>query len=403
MVLPPDDAHESRYDRQMPMNTANDAAQIREIEIAVRKANEKFHPLEMFPYFRRWPHSNTRDFIYTFIWSSLIGFAFAAIGVMFGARLSWRLLQEMLLFSVVIGYNIHMLFFIASRAGLESWVSTRGKLVITAYYTLLPTIGVVLGVLLVSLYLGRDISRMVGNPSWILVIAVNAMIISLIIGVIYFWREKSLVAEMRIAAERERMAQAERAATLANLRALQAQIEPHFLFNTLANVVGLIHPHPETAKLMLERFIAYLRASLAASRESTTTLAAEFELMRNFLGILQIRMGERLQVQTELPDSLAGFSVPPMLLQPLVENAIKHGLEPAIDGGTVSLTARALEEVVEVVVADTGAGFSGATSSGIGLRNVRERIEKIFEGRGSLRIEENSPRGTRVVLTLPRN
>jgi signal transduction histidine kinase len=385
------------------MSPTQDAAQIREIELAVRKANEKFHPLEMFPYFRRWPHSSTRDFIYTFIWSCLIGFTFAAIGVMFGARLSWRLLQEMLLFSVVIGYNIHMLFFIASRAGLESWVSSRGKWVITAYYTLVPTVGVVLGVLLVSLILGRDISRMVGNPSWVLVIAVNAMIISLIIGVIYFWREKSLVADMRLAAERERHAQAERAATLANLRALQAQIEPHFLFNTLANVVGLIHPQPDTAKLMLERFIAYLRASLAASRETSTTLSAEFELMRNFLGILQIRMGDRLKVQTELPDTLAGFAVPPMLLQPLVENAIKHGLEPAIEGGTVSLNARETNCNVEIVIADTGTGFSGATSNGIGLKNVRERIEKIFEGRGSLRIEENAPQGTRVVIVLPKH
>ena len=127
------------------MSPTQDAAQIREIELAVRKANEKFHPLEMFPYFRRWPHSIGRDFIYTFIWSCLIGFTFAAIGVMFGARLSWRLLQEMLLFSVVIGYNIHMLFFIASRTGLESWVSTRGKLVVTAYYTLVPTVGVAAG------------------------------------------------------------------------------------------------------------------------------------------------------------------------------------------------------------------------------------------------------------------
>ena len=385
------------------MTPTQEAAQIREMEIAVREKNEKFHPLELFPYFRRWPHSTGRDLIYTLIWSVLIGVTFAAIGLMFGARLSWRLLYEMLLFSVVIGYNIHMLFFIASRAGLERWVSSRGKLVITAYYTLLPTVGVVLGVLIVSLYLGRDIGRMVGSPSWILVIAVNAMIISIIIGVIYFWREKSLVAEMRIAAERERHAQSERAATLANLRALQAQIEPHFLFNTLANVVGLIHPQPDTAKLMLERFIAYLRASLAASRETSTTLAAEFALMKNFLGILQIRMGDRLKVVTNLPDSIAGFAIPPMLLQPIVENAIKHGLEPAVEGGTVWLGAREQAGAVEIVIADSGIGFTGATSNGIGLKNVRERIEKLFEGRGSLRIEENAPQGTRVVITLPKS
>ncbi|MBL8520147.1 MAG: histidine kinase [Betaproteobacteria bacterium] len=385
------------------MNATHDAAQIRALELEVRKQNEHFHPLELIPYFRRWPHSDLRDLLYTLIWSCLIGFAFTAIALMFGTRPSWRLVQEMLLFSICIGYNIHMLFYIASRAGCERWVNARGKLVLTAYYTVIPSAGVVLGVMLASLVMGRDVSRMLGSPSWMLVVAVNAMIISLIIGVIYFWREKSLVADMRIAAERERHAQAERAATLANLRALQAQIEPHFLFNTLANVVGLIHPQPDTAKLMLERFIAYLRASLAASREESTTLAAEFELMKNFLGILQIRMGDRLAVETELPAALSAFSLPPMLLQPLVENAIKHGLEPKIDGGTLTLTARETEGEVEIVVADTGAGFSGATSNGIGLKNVRERIEKIFDGRGHLRIEENAPCGTRVVITLPRN
>ncbi len=383
------------------MNTPQDTAAIRALEIEVRKQNEKFHPLEMFPVFRRWPHSVLRDVVYTFIWSVMIGVTFATIGLMFGARLSWKLLYEMLVFSVVIGYCIHLLFYIASRTGWERWVNARGKLFITAYYMVLPALGVVTGVLISSVVLGRDVSRMLGSPSWMLVVTVNAMIISLIIGVIYFWREKTLVADMRIAAERERHAQAERAATLANLRALQAQIEPHFLFNTLANVVGLIHPHPDTAKLMLERFIAYLRASLAASRETATTLGAEFELMRNFLGILEIRMGERLRVDTELPAALADFPVPPMLLQPLVENAIKHGLEPAVEGGRVSLAAHPLDGAVEIVIADTGIGFSGATSNGIGLKNVRERIEKIFDGRGSLRIEENSPRGTRVVISLP--
>jgi sensor histidine kinase YesM len=378
-----------------------EAQTIHELEIAVRKKNEHFHPLELFPVFRRWPHSTGRDLIYTFIWNSLIGFAFAAIGLMFGARLSWNMIREMLIFSNAIGYTIHAIFFLASRAGLESWVNTRSKLVITLYYTVVPTCGVLIGVLIANLLLGRDITRMLGSPAWLGVIAINAMIISLILGVIYFWREKTLVAEMRIAAERERLAETERAATLANLRALQAQIEPHFLFNTLANVVGLIHPQPDTAKLMLEKFIAYLRASLAVSRESVTTLGAEFALLRDFLAILQIRMGDRLMVNVDLPAELASTPLPPMLLQPLVENAIKHGLEPKVEGGTLALRARSIDGGVRIEIADTGAGFSGAQSNGIGLKNVRERIEKIYQGRGRLAIEDNVPTGTRAVVTVP--
>jgi hypothetical protein len=185
------------------------------------------------------------------------------------------------------------------------------------------------------------------------------------------------------------------------LRALQSQIEPHFLFNTLANVVGLIHPAPDTAKLMLEKFIAYLRATLAVSRESSTTLGAEFALLKDYLAILQIRMGERLKVDAELPDALAALPLPPMLLQPLVENAIEHGLEPKVEGGTIRLAAQADGVRLVLEVRDDGTGFKGGNSDGIGLRNVRERLDKLYAGQATLAIEEPAAGGTRVVLTLP--
>ena len=208
-------------------------------------------------------------------------------------------------------------------------------------------------------------------------------------------------AQMALAEERGRVEAAERAAAQANLRALQAQIEPHFLFNTHANVVGLIHPHPDTAKLMLENFIAYLRASLANTRDTESTLGGEFKLMEHFLALLQIRMGDRLQVSTMLPSDLAFVNIPPMLLQPLVENAIKHGLEPKLDGGRIELRAERDGDGVNVSIIDDGVGFSGATSNGIGLKNVRERMERLFDGKGSMVIEENQPSGTRVVLRIP--
>jgi sensor histidine kinase YesM len=207
--------------------------------------------------------------------------------------------------------------------------------------------------------------------------------------------------EAALARERERFEAAERAAIQANLRALQAQIEPHFLFNTLANVVGLIHPDPDLAKRMLEQFIAYLRATLAATREDVTTLGREFDLMKSFLAVLQIRMGDRLAVSFDLPAELAGARLPPMLLQPLAENAIKHGLEPCVDGGTLALSARQIDGRLALTVADTGVGFGNTTSGGVGLRNVRERLEKLYGERGELRIEDNGARGARVTILLP--
>ena len=210
-----------------------------------------------------------------------------------------------------------------------------------------------------------------------------------------------LTAQIALAEERERVEAAERAAAEANLRALQAQIEPHFLFNTLANVTSLIHTKPDDAKRMLEDFIAYLRATLAATREERTTLGREFEMMKSFLSILQIRMGDRLQIEIDLPEAIQNATIPPMLLQPLIENAIKHGLEPKVDGGSITLKAERAGEQLRICIIDTGLGFASKPSNGIGLKNVRERIAKLYGNAGSVLIEENQPNGTRVVLTVP--
>src|SRR6187402_1218133 len=139
-------------------------------------------------------------------------------------------------------------------------------------------------------------------------------------------------AEVERGRARERIERAERETTLANLRALQAQIEPHFLFNTLANVVSLVDSDPAAAKGMLESFNRFLRASLAATRTESTTLGEDAQLIAAYLEVLQVRMGRRLAWRIDVPVELAGFALPPMLLQPLVENAIRHGLEPKVEG-----------------------------------------------------------------------
>ncbi len=370
-----------------------------EMEVVARV--QHFHPLEVIPWFRRFPYSFGRDFLYTFIWSTLLALIFFLIGTMMSGRLSMRTLEANFIVANLIGYSIHFLFMIGGKSSIERRVLVRGKWAAVFYYTTVSTLGVIAGVGMASPVFGWSFSGWFSRPGWYIAIAVNSLIISMIIGVIYFWRERSLLAEMRLARESERVATMEREAMLANLRALQAQIEPHFLFNTLANVVGLIHPAPDTAKHMLEQFIAYLRTSLANSREQDTTLGQEFELMKHFLAILQIRMGDRLSWEVDLPAELAGMPLPSMMLQPLVENAIKHGLEPKVDGGTIQLRARRENGSVQIAIIDTGLGFSGANSPGIGLRNVRERLDKLFAGRAGLSIEENAPTGTRVILTLP--
>ncbi|MDX2217999.1 MAG: histidine kinase [Burkholderiales bacterium] len=359
-----------------------------------------FHPLEIIPFFRRWKHSHVRDLLYTFIWNAIIAVGFTLVAIGATGRFSWRLVMLHQIFSQCIGFTIHAIYFVGGLT-IENWVNRQSKIVIVTYYSVCASLGVFIGWIIGSFLLNFDIPNILDKPGWLAGIAFNSVVISFIILVIYTSRERKMLAEMAQERERARFAEVERSATLANLRMLQAQIEPHFLFNTLANVTSLIHPAPDKAKHMLESFITYLRGSLAASREETTTLEREFRLMRDFLDILKIRMGERLKVEIDLPDDLAAAAVPPMLIQPLVENAIKHGLEPKVEGGVLRLQAARDGANIRIHVIDSGQGFSGATSSGVGLRNVRERIKALFGDAGRLSIEENTGGGTRVVITLP--
>jgi signal transduction histidine kinase len=205
---------------------------------------------------------------------------------------------------------------------------------------------------------------------------------------------------------RERLAQlqlraesVERSAAEAHLKLLQAQIEPHFLFNTLANLHTLIGSDPARAQKMLEYLNDYLRATLAATRRDGGTLGDEFALLRGYLEVLAIRMGPRLAFTLSLPEELSGRQLPPMLLQPLVENAIKHGLEPKIDGGRVDISARLEGKMLLITIADTGLGLGdGSTAgTGLGLASVRERLP----AGSTLHVHGKPQRGTTVTVRMP--
>ncbi|MBE0623223.1 MAG: histidine kinase [Burkholderiales bacterium] len=209
-------------------------------------------------------------------------------------------------------------------------------------------------------------------------------------GTYYFWT-------------RERLAHSEQGAAEARLKLLQAQIEPHFLFNTLANLQVLIGSDPKRAQAMLAHFDTYLRATLASTRNDMCTLAEEFALLRGYLEILAIRMGPRLAFDLELPPELASARLPPMLLQPLVENAIKHGLEPKLEGGSLRVTASAEGAQLVLLVEDSGLGFGAVSTpgTGLGLRHVKERLAAVYGAAASAEVGENAGAGVRVSLRLP--
>jgi hypothetical protein len=214
----------------------------------------------------------------------------------------------------------------------------------------------------------------------------------------------------RRVAERRRAEQAasehnatEKELTQARLNLLQAQVEPHFLYNTLANAQVLAATDPPRAEQMLGHLIQYLRRSLPREENAMSPLGEELERTQAYLEILKIRMGARLAANIEVPDALKGVQLPSMMLQTLVENAIKHGLEPKPGGGTLWIMARPVDHGIAVTVADDGLGLGGAPSSGtgIGLQNLRERLRLTYGGDASFSLTSNFPQGVAATLVLP--
>jgi TM2 domain-containing membrane protein YozV len=209
-----------------------------------------------------------------------------------------------------------------------------------------------------------------------------------------------------IAESRERTESHARQLAEAKLTLMRAQVEPHFLFNTLAHVQALQEIDPPQAGTMLERLISYLRAAM---RENTSTLGREIEVVRAYLDLLKIRMGERLRYVINVPAELNNVALPPTMIATLVENAIKHGLEPKKEGGTVAINVRLLPgdsvdaERLEVLVADDGLGLGGAQTAGtgVGLINTRERLKMLYGSAGELVVEPNAPSGVRALMRVP--
>jgi len=244
----------------------------------------------------------------------------------------------------------------------------------------------------------------------------------------FFWIVASLVVKITYRKQIQAEAQAAQAVEAAEaeslkrqvvearMAAMQAQVEPHFLFNTLASIDHLIEVDPQRASQMQRNLIALLRASMPTMRETGSEgsagnrprdLGRELAVIRPYLEILKVRMEERLATEIDAPEGLLSAEFPAMMVQTLVENAIKHGLEPKPEGGRLSLKAEVVHGKLSLTVADTGLGFGRAASSGttagtgVGLANIRERLQLLYGPKASLTITENPGGGTRVVLAVP--
>ncbi len=217
--------------------------------------------------------------------------------------------------------------------------------------------------------------------------------------------KKKAEAEAQVAnaaAERESM---QRQLSEARMQMMQAQVEPHFLFNTLASVEHLIETDPPRASAMQRSLIKYLRAVLPQMRENklTSTLGSESDMVVAYLALLKMRMEERLTVDFDVPEGLRSAAFPPMMLQSMVENAIKHGLEGKPEGGYLKVRADVAHSKLRVTVSDDGLGFGAkpSTGTGLGLTNIRERLKLLHGDQASLKIEPNQPSGVIAIIEVP--
>jgi signal transduction histidine kinase len=297
---------------------------------------------------------------------------------------------------------------ISNSIGLTQWTLSivvrlffRGRL--PAWGSVLAVLaGIVIGARLASLSGAPDIVALaIHHPEVMRQTLLTFVTFGAAIWAFFLYLSHSRGVRNELERERRRAAEALQAETAARLALLQAQIEPHFLFNTLANIHSLIAEHPDTASLLLEELNAYLRTSLRRTRQPTATLGEELELTERLLAIAVARLGRRLNYTVLVPEALRSHEFPPLLLQPLVENAVRHGIEPAVEGGTINVEAQKSGDVLELTVIDTGVGLNDEAPPGVGLANIRARLTSLYGGRGTLALYANAPHGVIAKLKIP--
>lgn len=238
-------------------------------------------------------------------------------------------------------------------------------------------------------------------------LAVGGVVALCLLPIGYHWMRYRMVLnwQHRVDQETLRANVAEQAREIAEMQLaiLQAQIEPHFLYNTLASVQYLVQRDPTMAVHLLRQLIRYLRQAMPEMRGSRSTLGREMELADAYLEIARIRMGGRLKIAVELSDEAVSIEMPPLMLHTLVENALKHGVEPKLGPVQVQVGAALDGQHLKVWVQDNGVGLGGAPTAGTGtgLRNIRQRLQALYGDEAQLRIESVAAGGVRAEIRLP--
>jgi sensor histidine kinase YesM len=339
------------------------------------------------------PRHLLEDLVYTIIISAVIATFLTFTGITTKSFVINLIVSQS--FGVSIYLIIHFLF----------WVFKPGKMASVVFIVMIGIAsGTLIGLQIGPFVLLRIFSIVLWQKEKGLIQTIILVITFGSIASYFFYSKARLgVSKEVIQQERIKRLSSEKQAIEANLRLLQAQVEPHFLFNTLSNVLSLIDTDPTKSKSMLVDLIHYMRTSLSRTLPEATTLDQELNMIKAYLNIQKTRMGERLNFKIDLPDTIRQHPFPPMLLQPLVENAVKHGLEPKIEGGEIMIKATEEDDLIKIEVKDTGLGFSPSHKAGVGIGNVKERLKLLYGVRGRLIVEENEPNGIKAIIEVPKH
>jgi len=324
--------------------------------------------------------------------------AVTAICIVATTAVVWFFLNtylDLLVSALCVGYTSMVLFTIAGN--IRQTRIPREHMQMFAVM-----LGSFLGTVLAGIVKGRDLRHMFTERLSGVSITMGLGIgVGCVVVAALLLREKHARDEARLLqaeAERHRL---EKNFLEARLQLMQAQVEPHFLFNTLANVQHLVEADPPAAARMLESLIQYLRVAVPQMRESTTNLGRELDMARAFLEINRVRMGARLDFSIDVPEPLKTRAFPPMMLISLVENAVKHGVDPCCECGSITIRASESEGRLKVSVADTGEGIRPRKGTGVGLANIRDRLKALHGTAARLVLEENAPRGVVASIEVP--
>jgi len=346
------------------------------------------------------------QFVWTFLFSFAVGVGFFVLGVstrVIGSGrwpsaaglVQWFLANQLI--AQTIGFTIHGLFALIIPLVGANRIRAFSNRQRAVFFSGIPLLGVAIGWPIGATLLGH------GPGHWSVLerpaVVGGMFLFSLLICFLFYQHFDA----------KARQFEAEKRAAEAQLRLLQGQMEPHFMFNTLATVLSLIDTDAAKARQMLEAFTDYLRASLGRLREGDSTLGEELTMCEAYLALMRMRMGDRLSYRIEVEgDALRSAIIPPLLLQPLVENAIHHGLECKVDGGTIVVRARRVGERLAIEVEDNGLGDgdtpvrrTGRAGNGVALDNARARLQSRYGGEASLTLDLRPDAGALATLTLP--